>query len=285
MSDIVIYYLLKIVSFIISIFPRNFMLLLARSLGILIYFIFPKRKNVAIQNLLIAFPKKEISEIRNLVKKTYQHYMVVTIDFLRQKTFNDKNIFIDEKTKNILSNNGGMIFMTAHIGNWEMIIPILNQIKKTTGVVKVQRNSGGNKFISELRDLVNITLLPIGTKTEVMIEALNRGDILALASDQNAESKGMYIPFFGKKASIPKGPAYFYYKTKLPLLIGFCMLNRDNTYTFKVQEIKLKNDSNNIEELFLQVGTIYNKILENQIKQYPEQYFWFHRKWDRKIYK
>ena len=46
--------------------------------------------------------------------------------------------------------------MTAHIGNWEMMIPILNKFKKTTAVVKIQKNSGGDKFVSELRNLENI---------------------------------------------------------------------------------------------------------------------------------
>jgi len=279
------YYAIKIFSLIISFIPRSLAIFIAKYIGSLINIIFPKRIDVAKINLSIAFPEKSIDEIKNIIKKTYQHYMIIVVDFLRQRSFNHKNIIIDEKTKSILSKNSGLIFMTAHIGNWEMIIPILNRFKKTTGIVKIQRNTGGNKFVSELRNLENITLLPMGTKISAMLDALNEGQILALASDQNAESKGIYVPFFGKKASIPKGAAYFYYKTNLPLLIGFCMLNKNNTYTFKVEEIKLKTNSKNIEELFLEVGTLYNQILENKILQYPEQYFWFHRKWNREIYK
>ena len=279
------YYAIKFFSAIISLLPRFLVIFFAKRIGCFIYYLYPKRSDVAKINLSIAFPEKSVKNIEKIIKKTYQHYMIVTMDFLRQRSFNHMHISIDEKTKKILSQNSGLIFMTAHIGNWEMIIPILNKIKKTTGIVKIQRNTGGDKFVSQLRNLDNITLLPLGTKTDIMIEALNEGQILALASDQNAESKGIYVPFFGKKASIPKGPAYFYYKTKLPLLIGFCMLNRDNTYTFKVKEIKLNNDLKNINDLFMEVSTIYNKILEDKIKEYPEQYFWFHRKWDREIYK
>ena len=54
-----------------------------------------------------------------------------------------------------------MILMTAHLGNWEMIIPIISQYKKSTVVVKVQRNSGGDKFLNEARSFKNITLLPM----------------------------------------------------------------------------------------------------------------------------
>ena len=110
------YYAIKLFSAIISLLPRCLAIFCAKRIGWLIYHIYPKRSHVAKINLSIAFPQKSIKEIEELIKKTYQHYMVVTIDFLSQKYFNHKNIFIDEKTKNILSNNNGMIFMTAHIG-------------------------------------------------------------------------------------------------------------------------------------------------------------------------
>jgi len=55
-----------------------------------------------------------------------------------------------------------------------------------------------------------------------MINALNNDQLLALASDQNAGVKGVRVPFFGKELSIPKGAAYFYHKTQLPIIIGFC---------------------------------------------------------------
>jgi len=279
------YYSIKIFSVLISVLPRKLTIKIAIFLGTLINLVFPKRKQVATKNLFIAFPDKSIKDIKNIIKKTYQHYMIVLFDFLRHKSFDDKNIFIDKQTEKILSTKNGLIFMTAHIGNWEMIIPILNKYKKITAIAKVQKNSGGDRFISEMRNLNNVTLLPLGSSTVDMINALNNNQLLALASDQNAGVKGVRVPFFGRELSIPKGAAYFYYKTQLPIVIGFCILNNDNTYTFKLEKLVFDNKYENIEELFKEVGIKYNAILENKIKEYPEQYFWFHKKWDRKIYK
>ena len=278
------YYAIKIFSLFLSLVPRKLGIFIAKCIGSIINVVFPKRKNVAMHNLSIAFPEKSIDEIKKIIKKTYQHYMIVVFDFLRQNSFNFNKILIDEKTKNILSTKRGLILMTAHIGNWEMIIPILNRYKKTTAIVKTQKNSGGDKFISELRNLDNITLLPLGSSTTNMIEALNNGELLALASDQNAGIKGMRIPFFGKELSIPKGAAYFYHKTHIPIIIGFCMLNNDYTYSFSLKKMKLNTKPKDIEKLFIEIGTAYNNILESEIIKNPEQYFWFHKKWDRKIY-
>lgn len=283
MKHFITYSFLKIISISLSFIPRKIAIFCAKKIGTIVSIIYPKRKKVAFKNLKIAFPDKSFKEIEYLIKKTYQHYMVLIIDFLRQKNINRLKIIIDSNTKRILSSNQGLIMMTAHIGNWEMIIPVLNKYKKTSAIVKIQRNTGANKFVSQLRNLENITLLPMGSSKRNMIKVLKNGEVLALASDQNAGDKGSKIIFFGKKASIPKGAAYFYYKTKCPIAIGFCILKNDYTYEFKLEEIK---PTINIldESLFTEINSIYCKKLENIIQKYPEQYFWFHKKWNRKIY-
>ena len=53
----------------------------------------------------------------------------------------------------ILKNKQGLILMTAHLGNWEALIPILSSYKKITVVVKEQRNSGGDRFVHNIRNL------------------------------------------------------------------------------------------------------------------------------------
>ena len=285
MKNSITYISFKIISKFFCIIPRKLSIFFAKNLGLLIYFILPQRKKVAKINLSIAFPNKTSIEINNIIKKNYQHYMILFIDFLRQKKININDIYLDVNTKKILSNKQGLIFMTAHIGNWEMLLPILSKHKKTTAIVKTQRNLGGDKFVSELRTFNNITLLPMNSSKRKMIQALIDGEILALASDQNAGNKGARALFFGKETSVPKGAAYFYHKTKCPIAIGFCILNKDYTYKFKLEKINIKRNPENIDNLFIEVNTIFTKLLENQIKKCPEQYFWFHRKWDRNIYK
>ena len=109
--------------------------------------------------------------------------------------------------------------MTAHIGNWEMILSIISQHKKATAIVREQRNYGGDKFFSECRMLKNVSLIPNKGSKRKMLEALNNGEILLLASDQNAKKRGVYIDFFGKPASFPKGAGHFHYTTGKKIII------------------------------------------------------------------
>ena len=280
MKNSLTYFFLKFISIFFLCFPRILSIKIAYKLGSLIYLVYPKRKYVVSSNLNIAFPNKNKEDLELLLKRVYKHHTVLIIEFLRQRNINLNKIkiHIDEETKGILSSNTGQIFMTAHIGNWEMCIPILNQFRKVAAVVRIQNNSGGDKFIQEARQFDNTTLISMrGSKKEMMKSLLN-GKILALASDQNAKEKGTKISFFGKETSIPKGAAYFHYKTKCPIIIGFCILNKDYSYEFKLRTLNLISNDD-IENLCIDVNTKYSLLLEEEIKKYPEQYFWFHKKW------
>ena len=280
MKNFLTYSLLKLISIFFLCFPRIISIRIGHALGLLIYFIYPKRKEVVKSNLKIAFPNKAKQDLEKLIKKVYIHYTILMIEFLRQRRFNPQEIkiHIDEKTKEILSTKTGQIFMTAHIGNWEMSIPILSQFKKIAAVVRIQNNSGGDKFIQESRQFNNTKLISMRGSKKEMMKSLINGKILILASDQNAKHRGTKVKFFNKDTSVPKGAAYFHYKTKCPIIVGFCILNKDYTYNFKLRTLDIINN-NDIENTCIDVNKKYSLLLEQQIKQNPEQYFWFHKKW------
>ena len=117
-----------------------------------------------------------------------------------------------------------------------------------------------------------------------MLKSLLDKQILLIASDQNAKKHGTYVNFFGKPCSIPKGTGHFYNATNSKILIGFCILKEDLKYHLEFKNIILKNKSEQRDDIIVEVNTIYSKMLEDIILKYPEQYFWFHKKWDKEIY-
>jgi len=287
LKNFITYHFINFLSRVLSFLPRILIIKLAKLFGILLYNFFPLRKEVSKQNIQIAFPGKSDRWINNIIKKTYQHYTFLIFEFMRQKftNINSLEINIDDKTREILSSKNGFILMTAHLGNWELIVRILNLYKKSTIVVKEQRNLGGDRFVCEARSGNNIVLIKTKESKRKMVQAITSGHILGLASDQNADMKGTKIKFFGKETSVPKGAAFFHHKTRAPIAVGFCILNDNYSYDFSLRYISNTNINKNIENLFKDIGRKFSLKLESKIKEKPEQYFWFHRKWDRKIYK
>ena len=55
-------------------------------------------------------------------------------------------------------------------------------------------------------------------------------------------------------------------------------------YSFNLDYINIKDNIEQKEEIIVEVNKQYVKKLEKIILKHPEQYFWFHKKWDKSIY-
>ena len=267
--------------------PRAIKLCIGRQLGNLVYLI-GLRKKVATINLNIAFPNLSKLEIESTLLKCYRHFGMVFTDFIAQQSLNKKNIseliVLHDKDKSILQNSNGGVIMSAHFGNWEAVLPALglNNIKMAT-VIREQKNIHANDYYIKLRSFPNISLIWKKESLRKLYDAIKNHKFIGLASDQNARKKGVQIPFFSKEASFPKGSGIFYSRSECNVYMVLCILGSDYKYHMFIKSISSNkiNEDDIVEDITLK----YVNILENKIKQNPSQYFWFHKKWDKKIYK
>ena len=203
-TEIITYLLLNVLSLIFSALSRNLSLLLGKTIGMGLYFI-PVRKKVARKNIEIAFKNKTAFQREYILLKCYQHYGIVLSDFLSQKKVNKNNLndyFVFEKgMKEKLRNANGGCILSAHIGNWEMVLPAmgLNNIKMDTVVMR-QSNRTANDFYINLRQFKNINLIYKDGALRKLYQAINEGRMIGLASDQNARARGLKIHFFNKRS-------------------------------------------------------------------------------------
>ena len=284
------YILLKIVSLAFKIFPRSFALLVGRALGSFFYYFIPLRKSIAMKNLDIAFPDWDFNKKKSLLHSCYCHYGMVLADFFRLPKVTQKQdktiVHIPSESLGLFKQNHGGIILSGHIGNWEYIGPSLgiNNIK-CAGIAQIQRNSTSNQFFNELRGSDNVKVIPADGGSEIMIQTILDGHYLGLISDQNAGEKGTQAQFFNKSVSVPKGAAAFHMKTNSPILVGFCILCGDYSYHLSFQELDVQGLPEKSNEIIVEINQRYSKLLEEAVREYPQQYFWFHRKWARKNYK
>jgi len=288
-TEYITHFLLRVLSMIFSLVPRRFALLLGRNIGLILYLL-PFRKKVAKKNLDIVFKTKNKIEKRMVLLNCYKHYGMVLADFLSQRSINKYNmddyfVFNKKDKKKLLEAQGGCI-LSAHIGNWEMVLPAmgLNNIKMDTVVMR-QKNAAANNFYLNLRNFENINLIYKDGALKSLYKSITERRMIGLASDQNARKGGLKINFFGEPASFPKGAGKFYHKTLCSLFIVYCILRSDFKYHVYVKEIKLDQIDNIEDQVIDKIIRIYADDLSSKIQQHPEQYFWFHKKWNKKIYK
>ena len=284
------YNLLKIISWKFQIVPRKLALFFGRMLGSFFYYFIPLRKSIAMKNLEIAFPDWDFNKKKSLLHSCYCHYGMVLADFFRLpkvKREKDKIIVnIPFESIELLKQYSGGIILSGHIGNWEYIGPSLGIHNiKCAGVAQIQHNSTSDQFFNELRRSENVQTISVDGGSKLMIQIIRDGNYLGLISDQNAGRRGTEAQFFNSPVSVPKGAAAFHLKTNTPILVGFCILYGDYSYHLSFQELDVQGLPEKSNEAIVEINRRYSKLLEEVVREYPKQYFWFHRKWARENYK
>ena len=284
------YFTLSFLSKFFQFLPRKLALALGRYLGSFIYYVYPHRKSIAMKNLEIAFPEYDRKKKMTILKSSYRHYGMVLVDFLRLpkvKREKDKIVVnIPVQSIELMKSKSGGIILTGHMGNWEYIGPMLSIHNiKSAGVALIQKNRQSDRFFNELRISDNMKVIPINSGSKVMIQHIKDGYYLGLISDQNAGRKGTEALFFNNPISVPKGAAAFHLKTNTPILLGFCILCKDLHYKLSFHELDLKGLPKKSDDAIVEINERFTKVLEETVREYPEQYFWFHRKWNREMYK
>ena len=282
MIPFISYLTILIISFFFNIFPRKVSLLLGRTIGRILYYIIPVRKDVALQNIKDNFPQLNNDQHVKILKNTYIHFGMVFSDFLRQKQLNkkkiDKTVNIDSKSINILKENEGCIIMTGHLGNWEYFLPIfgLNDIRFSIVAQKI-KNSYLNKLFLKYRSFKNVEIIFKKEGREKMMKALDDKFHLGLASDQNAGKRGTIVKLLNIDISIPKGAAIFHLKSKKPIFIGYCVMNKNYNYDFFIESLDTSKIKGSKSEFVKSINSNFTSGLGEMIVKYPNQYFWFHR--------
>ena len=179
--------------------------------------------------------------------------------------------------QSFLKQKKGIVFITGHFGAWEILGQwVAKNVPLFVGVAQKQKNKGAHNFFISQREFAGTKHIIRGKSVKDMYKVLSNNGLLGLVSDQDAKSKGVFVDFFGTPASTPKGAALFHINTRAPLLLGVCFKENFQKYHIHFKAINTKNK--NLKEITQE----YTSHLESYIKQYTDQYIWFHRRWKTK---
>ncbi|MBN1154083.1 lysophospholipid acyltransferase family protein [candidate division KSB1 bacterium] len=282
------YHLVKILGKVAQVLPLTMALWVGRILGDLFYYVIKIRKEKAFQNLKASLGhEKTDKELKRILRDNYRHFGLMLIEFARFPLLNrelllKKITVVNQQTcDEAFSQNSGLLFLSGHFGNWEILAGFLgSQGRPLHAVFKEQKNSSIDRIIREYRE--KIGLIPIKVKGEAArgtLRAFNLKASVLIVMDQDAGGKGEFIDFFGRPASTNKGPALIALKTKVPVYFAFCTRTNGSNYNIYFEKFPDLENLQPDEEGINQFLVTYNKVLERYISKYPEQWFWMHRRW------
>ena len=109
---------------------------------------------------------------------------------------------------------------------------------------------------------------------------MKENELLGLLGDRDFSNSGIAINFFGKKAILPKGPAFFAVKMDVALVPVFLIRKPDDTFEYTVEEPITCTEHSQDEERDVQgVMNKYVAIIEKYIRRYPDQWSQFREVW------
>ncbi|MFQ6674311.1 MAG: lysophospholipid acyltransferase family protein [Fidelibacterota bacterium] len=274
------YHFLRLAEAVLTRLPDRLTATLGSRIGLLLYHRFPVRRREASLHLRMAFPRRRETFYDRLLKRVYGHFCQTFIDALRLEALDFGNLLVVENRACLdeaLSEGKGVILLSGHLGNWELIpVWFARNGYDFHPVVQRQKNKGANRFFMDLRRRTGTFPVYLNVSAHEMIRILRQRKILALLSDQDAHRKGVFVKFFGRPASTPKGLAIFHLKTKSPIILAHCHHSGNRTYRLAFERISTDVRDGDPVTVITQRFT---SLLETQIRKYPEQYFWFHKRW------
>ncbi len=179
-----------------------------------------------------------------------------------------------------LARGKGLIVVTGHLGNWELGgayvaargIPI-------DAVARHMANPLFDGYLTRTRERLGMSIIHDEEAVKRVPRSLRSGRAVAFLVDQGAVGlASTWVPFFGRLAKTPRGPAVFALRLGAPIVFGVAVRQPSGRYVLTFEAIDPVETGDREADVDRIVGD-YTLALERHVRRAPEQYFWHHRRW------
>ena len=240
---------------------------------------FTKYSNMIAKNLENLESEKSL--ILKISKENLSQTGRVFFEFFNLNKFNWESISIENEKylQEIKEYKSSRIFISAHIGNWEITRNyLLNLGFKLHSVYRHANNQKIDQFIQKNRNRTNAYFYKKGSESaKNMIKALKNNEDLALLVDQR-DSSGPIINFFGKKAYATDGFAHLAMKYQTMICPVYSIRQKDGGFKFIYEKPLYYNEYKELSVKSL-VEKIHTDYFEKWIRKNPTQWLWVHQRW------
>ena len=242
----------------------------------------PRLRRVALRNLEFAMPALDLGQRHKIVDGVYRSIGRVLVAFARFPYINKQNVaqWIRyegfEHFTAALSRGKGVLFATAHLGNWEVSAFAHALLAHPMHVVvRPLDNPLMDRFVEKRRSLSGNTLLDKREFARPILKALRENQAVGVLVDQNAGADtGVFVPFFGIPACVNISFAKLAAHSGASVIPGFAVWSEaEQRYILRFYpEVPITGDAAHDTAQIQQA-------LEAAIAEYPDQWLWIHRRW------
>lgn len=283
------YSAIRLAAFVLQLFPIDVNLRTARVLAGLWWRLDGRHRCRAREHLREAFSNRlSEQELDDLSLRCFRHWAMFAVEFfcalrlLNEWSWpryiaptNAQEMF------RIMLEKRGAILLTGHFGNFELTAFLAAAFGfEVAAIMRPLDNKYINDFVVRTRASKGLLLLNKFGATAEAEEILRRGGAVGFVADQDARHKGLFVDFFGRKASTYKSIGLLAIRCDVPIVIGYARRTGDRFhYQVGVQRIIHPREWRDREDPLLWITQEYTSAIEAMVRDAPEQYLWLHRRW------
>lgn len=285
-NDIIYYIAIAIISFLKAL-PREWAIRLGSVIGEIWYLVVPKDRNMATEQMRYVL-NLEGNDLKAHVRASYETIGKNLIDVFRMSNWSPEfmNSLVEiegyENFTKALEKNKGIIVLTGHIGNFELLAAWFSHYKKhkISVIGREMYDKRFDKMLTEHRAKLGMKNIATTSTIKTIISDLKNNHAIGFLLDQDSTRvSGYFIDFFGKKALTAAGPMFIARKTGSPVLPMAIYRKSDDKYIIRVlPELNLEWTDNKEEDIKNALIEC-NKAIEKLIKYDPIQWVWVHNRW------
>jgi KDO2-lipid IV(A) lauroyltransferase len=251
------------------------------------YYLWPRLRRVGLFNLRLAFPDWTERRRRQVLFQTFRGFGRMMADFASfprlQHSNIERMIVYDgfEHYARAQQQGKGVIFLTAHFGNWELSSFAHSLYGHTINfTVRPMDNPLLDELITRYRCLSGGRPIDKNDFARRALQALKRGEAVGVLMDTNMlPGEGIFVDFFGRLACTTSAPARLARKTGAALVLGLTIWDPGlGKYRLRFEPVDWIPGADAEEEIRANTAN-FTRLIEGCIRRYPEQWFWVHRRW------
>ena len=288
LTDWLSYLALRILIVFLYLFDVETNLNTACFLGRLLWKHYHRGRKRALDNLHASYPEKSEQWIWQTGQRSFEHIVMLAIDVLFTprlvKNYNWRNYSRYknvERAKWLMQEGQGLLMVAAHYSNFEIIGYLLGLFGfNVYSIARPLDNKFISRYLYNVREQAGQKIIDKKGAAELMEQISSTGATLCFIVDQDAGRKGIFVDFFGRKASTYKSIGLLAITNNIPIVVGYSR-RVDNRFFFEigVNRIIFPEEWADKDDPLEWITAEYTKAIEEFVREDPSQYWWLHRRW------
>ncbi|GAB7027543.1 lysophospholipid acyltransferase family protein [Geotalea toluenoxydans] len=279
-----------------ALLPASIAYRLGALAGLLIPHIVPKRRAVIIENINLSLPfmkshqlwDSKCEDAGELARETFKNLGRSLMEICRLYHGRGEDVIANmeirgrENYEAARAKGKGLIFLSGHCGNWELMSLTLSSLfgREVSGVARRQDNPYLNRMVEQMRSRYNSRLIYKQGALKGILSALKKREMVGMLADQAVfPEDGYLVDVIGRKAWTSKAPVIIARKSGVPLIPVFIHREEERHVLTFYPEHLFSGDMS--DEGIKKETQALSRYVENYVVAHPTQWYWVHRRWKR----